>query len=77
MGILKNLPNTDSDPDIDGAIARTAKIIGGFDVPPCEFCRRETPCGCLRAGIFCACACGRCRYPYPLPDDGPLPSAEG
>lgn len=36
----------------------------------CDFCRREIPCEC--AGAPCMCTCGRCQYPGPLPDDGPL-----
>lgn len=47
-------------------------VVGGFDSPPCEFCRRERPCSC--GPIICRCSCGRCLYPGPLPDDGPLPA---
>ena len=50
------------------------RSVGGFDVPPCALCSREVPCEC-GGRRNCACTCGRCLYPYPLPDDGPLPEA--
>lgn len=49
--------------------ATTIRSVGGFDVPPCDLCRREEPCEC-GGRRNCACTCGRCLYPYPLPDDG-------
>ena len=55
-----------------GATATEPKVrtVGGFDVPPCKWCKRETPCTCGPAP--CRCTCGRCQYPFPLPDDGPV-----
>lgn len=48
----------------------------GKTVPPiadeeCEYCRAEEACGCKADGVECRCGCGRCRFPGPLPDDGP------
>lgn len=55
----------------------TARTVGGFDNGPCALCRTETPCSCPKdppgsGRPGCRCTCGRCRYPFPLADDGPL-----
>lgn len=47
------------------------RVVGGFDSGPCKLCRTERPCDC-GSREACRCECGRCLYPYPLPDDGPL-----
>lgn len=56
---------------------RLRRTVGGFDVPPCHLCAREQPCSCGPFVGDCQCSCGRCLYPYPLPDDGPLREGEG
>ena len=41
--------------------------LAGFDLLPCDLCRREEPCGCGDGD--CRCSCLRCSCPLPMVDD--------
>lgn len=52
------------------ASASTEDVEGVVFGPDCRWCEQERPCGCGREP--CRCTCGRCLWPYPLSDDGPV-----